>query len=109
MEILNLTPHDIIVQKKDGSLKRILKSDSVARLSTREVHVGEVVGTPIFRREFGETKGLPDELEGVMYLVSSFVLQANQHRMDILAPDTGPTAIRDDRGQIVAVTRFIKN
>ena len=41
-----------------------------------------------------------------IYIVSSLVAQAVAGRNDVVAPDAGPTAIRNEQGQIVAVTRF---
>jgi hypothetical protein len=40
-------------------------------------------------------------------IVSSMVLAATNSSY-VVAPDTGPTAIREN-GQIVAVTRFVRN
>lgn len=97
------------MQKKDGSLKRFLKSGETARLTTIEIPSNPVLGIQTIRRSLGDTIGLPQETEDTVFLVSSFVLQANKDRKDLLSPDTGPTAIRDDRGQIVAVTRFVTN
>jgi len=48
----------------------------------------------------------PEPDEGVVYLVSSMVQEA-MPRSDVLAPDTGPTAIRDEKGQVWAVTQLI--
>lgn len=44
----------------------------------------------------------------VTYIVSSMVRDAlGQSRPDVFAPDTGPTAIRNEKGQVEAVTRLI--
>lgn len=42
----------------------------------------------------------------IQFSVSSLVAQAVVGREDVVAPDTGPTAIRDEAGRIVAVRRF---
>ena len=64
-----------------------------------------VTGAPIITRAAGNTIGLPDD--DSQCLVSAMVLAACAGRAGVFAPDTGPTAIRDERGQIVAVTRLV--
>ena len=51
--------------------------------------------------------GVP-EVGGEKFLVSAMVLGALgvEYRGQAFAPDTGSTAIRDDMGQIKAVTRL---
>jgi hypothetical protein len=60
-----------------------------------------VLGIPIVRQHFGQIENLPEPTDGVIYITSSLVAQAAQ-RVDVVSPDTGPTAIREN-GQIVAV------
>ncbi len=43
---------------------------------------------------------------GKVFIVSSMVQDA-MPRADVLAPDTGPTTIRDEKGNVWAVTRLI--
>jgi hypothetical protein len=51
----------------------------------------------------------PSPQPGVYYLVSSRVAShpALRGRQDVLSPDTGPTAFRQN-GQIIAVTRLAR-
>lgn len=105
--MINLTPHPIVIRCQDGTETTIPPSGTVARVSTTDEVVGTcpVTGAPIVRRVFGEVIGLPEE--GVPCLVSSLVLSAVPGREGVYAPDTGPTAIRNESGQIVAVTRLV--
>ena len=107
MSMINLTPHSITIRSKDGAEITIPPSGTVARVSTTEEVVGTcpITGAPIVRRTFGEVQGLPEE--GTPCLVSALVLAAVPGRAGVYAPDTGPTAIRNDAGQIVAVTRLV--
>jgi hypothetical protein len=107
MKILNLTPHDITILGPDGTETTIPPSGTVARVSTTDEVVGtcSITGAPIVRRRFGEVTGLPEE--GTPCLVSALVLSAVPGREGIYAPDTGPTAVRNESGQIVAVTRLV--
>ena len=100
--MLNLTPHPIRV-----GTKTLPPSGTVARVQTTDMVVGTctVTGVPIVHRMFGDVTGLPSD--STRCLVSALILAAVTGRPGVYAPDTGPTAARDDRGQIVAVTRLI--
>jgi hypothetical protein len=104
MQIINLTPHPITIQPSGAPAVTIPVSGRIARLdSAQEIDAG-VAGVPVVTTRFGRVIGLPEPEEGKVYIVSSIVAQ-HVRRPDVLAPDTGPTAIRQD-GQIVAVTRL---
>ena len=105
-EFINLTPHEIVVRGPNGDL-RIPPSGQVARVASIEANAGTIGGVPAVTRRFGEVENLPAPQEGVFLIVSSLVLGAVSGRDDVVAPDTGPTAIREN-GQIKAVTRFVK-
>jgi len=107
MKILNCTPHAIVLRKPDGTDITVPPSGQVARVSMAETDIGTVAGLPTIRREPGEVTGLPAEQPGTIILVSAMVLAAVSGRGDVYAPDTGPTAVRDERGHIVAVTRLV--
>ena len=106
---INLTPHAISVRKENGSTFTVEPSGIVARVATHEQKIGELDGVPLMKRSFGEVENLPEVKEGTIYIVSSLVLPAAAAagRTDVVAPDTGATAIRDENGHIVAVTRFV--
>jgi len=104
---INLTPHDIKIVGANGVETVVPASGAIARVSTQERVVGSVDGIPLVKREFGEVEGLPAPADNTIYIVSSLVLSAIKGRGDVVAPDTGPTAIRDEQGRIQAVTRLI--
>lgn len=104
--MINLTPHEIVIILASGAEVRIPPSGNIARVSTADVIVGEVDGIPVIRQQFGEVTGLPEE--GTPCLVSALVRAAVPGRRGVYSPDTGPTAIRNDSGQIVAVTRLVE-
>lgn len=103
--MLNLTPHPITVRRPDGTETVYPPSGTVARVAMTEEVVGDLDGVPVVQRTPGQVTGLPDD--GTPCLVSSMVLAAVPGRPNTFAPDTGATAIRDDAGQIVAVTRLV--
>lgn len=102
--MINLTPHAITLQKPDGTRETIAPSGQIARVSTAEQVVSEMMGLPVVTRTTGEAQGLPEE--GTPCIVSAMVLAAVPGRKGVYAPDSGPTAIREN-GQVVAVTRLV--
>ena len=104
--MLNLTPHPITLRLADGQDVTYPPSGRVARVSMVEEVVGTVAGVPLINRRPGPVIGLPDGDEPC--IVSSMVLAALPvGAPGVYAPDTGPTAVRDERGQIVSVTRLV--
>lgn len=103
--IINLTPHIINVRLADGSELAFEPTAPAARVATTSEVVGEVDGIPIRRTSYGQVENLPEEKEGTVYIVSLVVLQASGRR-DLVAPDSGPSAIREG-GQVKAVTGFV--
>lgn len=101
----NLTPHPITLNCPDGSSITFQPSGVVARVTTKEEVCGELHGLPVVCRQFGAVTGLPEN--GEPCLVSALVLGACHGAPDVYAPDTGPTAIRNEQGQVVAVTRLV--
>jgi hypothetical protein len=105
----NLTPHAIVIRTAEGDTT-VEPSGSVARVASTETVVPAGTGIagvdiPVATREWGEVSGLP--AEGEPCIVSALVLGRVPGRKGVYAPDTGPTAIRDEKGQIMAVTRLI--
>jgi hypothetical protein len=104
---VNLTPHAVTIRVGDRDIV-IPPSGRVVRVASREVPGDSVGDIPTVRREWGAVEGLPDPAPETIYLVSSLVLEHVQGRDDVVAPDTGPTAVRDAAGQIVAVRRLVR-
>lgn len=102
--MLNLTPHAITLQRADGTRVTYPPSGELARVSVAEVVCCELDGIPVVSRTLGEAQGLPEE--GTLCIVSAMVLSAVPGRRGVYAPDSGPTAIREN-GQVVAVTRLV--
>lgn len=102
--MLNLTPHAITLQRADGTRITYPPSGSLARVASVEEVIGEVDGLPVISRSLGEAEGMPEE--GTVCIVSAMVLSAVPGRKGVYAPDSGPTAIREN-GQVVAVTRLV--
>ena len=105
-DFINLTPHALAIQLPDGSVTTIPPSGTIARVTTEEVVVSEISGVPLVERRFGAVEGLPEE--GTPCLVSALVAGAVPGRKGVYAPDTGASAVRNEKGHVVAVTRLVK-
>jgi len=131
-KVVNLTPHAIVYQAPSGERTVFEPSGTVARVdstlgseNTADFEGVEVkaVSAPTFRGVYletetseggKETSEFPEPVEGVVYLVSGFVLQHVSGRADVYQPGTGPKdgvirfpAEHKLAGNIEAVTRFI--
>ena len=100
--IINCTPHAV----KVGDTT-ICPSGIIPRVSTIEMEATSIDGFLTVTQSKGKVENLPAPKAGVFVLVSGMVFQASD-RSDLIAPDTGKTAIRNDKGQIIAVTRLIR-
>ena len=104
---INLTPHAIVV--RNGNEETTFPaSGNVARVNVTMVNDGNIAGFPVSRQVFGEVEGIPSPINGTVYIVSALVLGRIVGRNDCIAPDTGKGAIRNDKGQIIAVTGFVR-
>lgn len=106
MKILNYMPHTLNIETPDGE-RIAIESSGVARCAVKNVQVGDVDGIPVVTAEFGEIVGLPDPQENTVYVVSMLVA-SRANRPDVLSPDSGPTAIREN-GQVVAVRNLTRS
>ena len=109
MAIVNCTPHPITIRYNvaDAETEVTFPPSGICpRLKTDTVVEGFLslkAKLPIVKTEMGEVEGLP-EPNGDVFIVSTMVAQAC-NRYDLVSPDTGPTAIREN-GQVKAVIRF---
>lgn len=113
MKFVNLTPHEIVVRLPDGT-DRVFPSEGNARVAVRQKEHAKWDGIPIFSNYYGGVEGLPDYQTDTCYIVSLMVINALKAespdgiiRGDVVSPDSGPTAIRED-GKIVAVRGFVR-
>jgi hypothetical protein len=108
-KLVNLTAHEITLFV-NGSTYRLPPSGTVARCRSSYHACGRIDGLfDVVRCVFGRVAGLPQPKENTYYVVSGLVLGVLRGtRDDVLAPDTGPTAIRDEFGNVVGVRRFLR-
>jgi len=117
VRFLNCTPHQITIRQGDGLDVTIEPCGFVPRVETSEEDV-DFYCVPIMEQKTGQVSGFPDfdKFRGetgkghILCIVSRMVLEAVEPVAGVtfVAPDTGKTAIRNEKGHIVAVTRLIR-
>ena len=113
--VKNCTPHPISVADESGVIVRTIEPSGVLpRRSAICEDLYETVSVdgfevPLFKDRKGPVFGLPDPVDGVTLIVSGMVLDACKGRKDVIAPDTSPNGncLRNEKGQIIAVRRFL--
>ena len=99
---VNLTPHTI--NMNDG--RAFEPSGTVARCSQEYGTPNENGVCPMI---FGDVFGVPEPIEGTIFIVSALVSKALASRPDVVSPATGhPHAVRNEKGHIVSVPFFVK-
>lgn len=107
MKFVNLTPHSIMVADKNGE-HAFAPDGTIARTTEATEPTASIGGFEIEAVRTGDVIGLPDPAPGTTFIVSMVVAThpAVRGRSDVVAPNTGPTAIRNDKGHILAVRGF---
>ncbi len=126
MNFVNLNPHpmtlrtntantaaepdatDIVVAPRTGEDGK----PAPARIGSKPGALeGDLGGVALYgATEYGAPTGLPEPVEGTVYIVSAIFAGRCPGRNDLVMPGTGPQdgAVRDTKGQIYAVTRLIR-
>lgn len=102
-KFINLIGHDITI----SGHATLPKAEKPCYVETEQIVIGKLAGIPIAKTEFKRLVNLPDPEDGVYYIVSRISMDYVPFgREDVFCVDTGPTAIRDENGQVVAVTQL---
>lgn len=102
-KFVNLLGHDITISGY-GTLS---KCDKPCTVQTEQIIIGKLSGIPIAKTEFKKLVNLPDPEEGTYYIASRLSMDyVPFDREDVFCVDTGPSAVRDENGQVVAVTQL---
>jgi hypothetical protein len=113
MPIINLTnvPVRLLPEDYDGSTdvdeaiyETFDPSDQQVEIQTRGEEY-EVDGVPVEVTYVTGIEGLPDVDDGTYYIVPQPVAKRSD-RPDLLTPDTGPSAVRDESGKVYACRRL---
>jgi hypothetical protein len=102
-KFVNLIGHDITISGY-GTLP---KSDNPCFVQTQQRIIGKLANIPITETQFEKIVNLPDPEDGTYFIVNRITMDFIPFRReDVFCVDTGPTAIRDENGQVVAVTQL---
>jgi hypothetical protein len=102
-KFVNLLGHDITI----SGHATLPKCDNPCRVETQQMIIGKLGGVPIAKTEFMKIVNLPEPEDGTYYIVSRIAMDyVPFKREDVFCVDTGSTAIRDENGQVVAVTQL---
>ena len=109
MKFRNLTPHAITVVREDGC-ETVFQPDpsGPARVSVRTETLPAIAGFRLQQQAFGKVENLPEFDGNTVLIVSALVLAQCKDRADVVAPDTGRDAVRNEQNQIVAVRGFVR-
>lgn len=104
---VNLTPHTVNVRTPEGKYYEF-SSVGESRVKETGFTILEIRGgIEIRETHYDGVIGLPEQEEGVTYIVSAMVRDLAQDRLDLVSPDSGKTAIREN-GQVKAVRGFLR-
>lgn len=106
-EIVNLTPHKILVFDETNKVVCEIASSGVARAESRIIQNGDLAGIPIKKIDFGRPTNLPDFKLGKWLIVSRVTAEAakaaGRDTSDLLLTvDT----VRDENGRIIGCRGF---
>jgi hypothetical protein len=102
-KLVNLLGHEITI----AGYATLPKADKPCYVKTNQIIIGKIDGIPIAKTEFDSIVNLPDPEDGVYYIVSRISMDyVPFNREDVLCVDTGTTALRDENGQVIAVTQL---
>ena len=105
MPIINLTNLTVrLADDQDEVYATFEPAGTALRLQTA-ADENIVEGVPIDVTRLVSVEGLPDPDEGTYYIVPQPVAHA-YNRPDLVTPDTGPSAIRNEKGEVYAVRRL---
>ena len=102
-KFVNLIGHDITI----SGHATLPKCNNPCRVETQQMIIGKLGGVPIAKTEFIKIVNLPEPEDGTYYIVNRIVMDyVPFNREDVFCVDTGPSSIRDENGQVLAVTQL---
>ena len=106
-ELVNLTPHDIVIENSVIGKLVIEPSGYVARVDIEQYESYHVNNISVSHQNLLNITNLPDPSLNTVYIVSARVVAMVKDRDDVVAPNTAQ-ALRDSNNMIVSVPGFVK-
>jgi hypothetical protein len=104
MPIVNLTDLTIRLADENDEVYQTFEPDESLEVRSQGAEE-DVSGVPVEKTKVTAIEGLPDPEDGTFYIVPQPVAHT-LNRADLLTPDTGPSAIREDDGTVYAVRQL---
>lgn len=82
MNIINLTPHDIVILGYDNKELIRIKSSGVARCDKKTICIDTINGIPVNSVSYGNIKSLPETQTNTIYIVSIIIATAVKNLRD---------------------------
>lgn len=102
-KFVNLIGHDITI----SGYATLPKCENPCYVETQQIIIGKLANIPIAKTEFIKLVNLPDPEDGIYYIVNRICMDYIPFiREDVFCVDTGPSSVRDENGQVVAVTQL---
>lgn len=101
MRLVNYTPHLVSIYREEGLLN--LPSVGLARVKETILEQRLVHGVAIRTTHYGDVTGLPDPVEGTVFIVSKMVFDQS-HRTDLAYPTDFE---RNDDGSIAYANAIV--
>ena len=105
MPIINLTNVTVRLADADDEVYATFEPDDRSVEIKASGDEEEIDGVPIEITRVTGFDGLPDEEDGTFFIVPQPVAYTS-NRPDFVTPDTGPSAIRDEEGEVYACRRL---
>ncbi len=110
MQVINKTPHPLVLVVDDGATLTIAPSLPPARVTTSQDVVDTLlvagIDIPVITMTTGSVIDLPDPAPDTIYVVSAVVRSAVADRKDVYSPGD---LKRDPQGNVVGCSSLIAN
>jgi hypothetical protein len=117
MQLINLTPHSVIVTNNLGDTAPVTFAPSgmIARVAVQNIEkrqwnvtneIGTVSNIKFVINEMGEVIDLPAPIKDKGFIVSAIVRASVPHRNDVFSPGD---LVRDNEGRVIGCQNLVGN
>jgi hypothetical protein len=104
MKLVNLTPHMVNLPGLTVPSEGLARVSEIATEVSR-LHTAGPAPIPVYSVSYGAVTGLPEPVEGTIYLVSSLIRSALPERGDLGSPYG---LVRDAEGRVIGAEGLVR-